>query len=325
MAGSPFVQPGTLFEPHTHLVGAHRHDVGDLTLGVGPTSYTPGVGNAAVNSGITVGNGTEDAVFIRLGNWVQATYRLIFGSTTSFGGAISWSLPLPADFDQIGAQVMTRIRKVAKTGVLQTTLTGGGLLVDLDSDGNIIRIRPSVHIMPGQERVSLQLTAAESVTSGGSTFLPWNDQLEDTDNMWDAADPTRIFIRTAGHYILTSFVSFTNSDYTKVQYGILLNNAFWLSLVEDNGGPGGGRFLTLTWQGQLAVGDEVRARIHQINTSGTVESTAGGSVVPRISASRQAVPASAAEQSTVGSTHPFLWAEGDVFQCTATYLVASGY
>lgn len=51
------------------------------------TTYTP------TNSNITVGNGTQTARYVRTGKTVTVSYRLTFGSTTSFGGTIRVGMP----------------------------------------------------------------------------------------------------------------------------------------------------------------------------------------------------------------------------------------
>jgi len=56
-------------------------------LTVNWTTYTPS------NTNVTVGNGTQTARYAKCGKTVFVSYRLVFGSTTSFGGAIEIGLP----------------------------------------------------------------------------------------------------------------------------------------------------------------------------------------------------------------------------------------
>jgi hypothetical protein len=52
------------------------------------TTFTP------TTSGITIGNGTFDCRFKQVGKSVFACYRFIYGSTTSFTGGFTFSLPV---------------------------------------------------------------------------------------------------------------------------------------------------------------------------------------------------------------------------------------
>lgn len=71
-----------------------------------PTSYTP------TNTAVTVGNGTQTAYYIRIGNLVYVSYNLDFGSTTTFTGTASIGLPFtaaaaaafPGEYRQFGAR-----------------------------------------------------------------------------------------------------------------------------------------------------------------------------------------------------------------------------
>ena len=51
------------------------------------TTYTPS------NTGITLGNGTQTARYVKVGKTVFVSYRLVLGSTSSFSGAIYVGLP----------------------------------------------------------------------------------------------------------------------------------------------------------------------------------------------------------------------------------------
>lgn len=51
------------------------------------STYTP------ANTNITVGNGVQSASFTRLGRLIHARYKLTWGSTTAFGGAVQVGLP----------------------------------------------------------------------------------------------------------------------------------------------------------------------------------------------------------------------------------------
>jgi hypothetical protein len=51
------------------------------------TTYTPS------NTGITLGNGTQTARYVKIGKTVTVSYRLVLGSTSSFSGAIYVGLP----------------------------------------------------------------------------------------------------------------------------------------------------------------------------------------------------------------------------------------
>jgi hypothetical protein len=51
------------------------------------TTYTP------TNSGITVGNGTQTARYVKIDKTVTVSYRLVLGSTSSLSGAILVGLP----------------------------------------------------------------------------------------------------------------------------------------------------------------------------------------------------------------------------------------
>jgi hypothetical protein len=63
----------------------------EWTTPAGPTytwaTYTP------TNSGVTVGNGTQTARFVKVGKTVFVSYRFILGSTSSVPGAVSIGLP----------------------------------------------------------------------------------------------------------------------------------------------------------------------------------------------------------------------------------------
>ena len=51
------------------------------------TTYTPS------NTGITLGNGTQTARYVKIGKTVTVSYRLVLGSTSSMSGAIYVGLP----------------------------------------------------------------------------------------------------------------------------------------------------------------------------------------------------------------------------------------
>ena len=51
------------------------------------TTYTPS------NTGITVGNGTQTARYVKIGKTVTVSYRIVLGSTSSFSGGIYVGLP----------------------------------------------------------------------------------------------------------------------------------------------------------------------------------------------------------------------------------------
>lgn len=54
-------------------------------------TYTP------TNTGITVGNGTQTARFVRIGKTVVVSYRFVLGSTSSVTGGVSVGLPSTAN------------------------------------------------------------------------------------------------------------------------------------------------------------------------------------------------------------------------------------
>lgn len=65
-------------------------DQGDFVPMGAWQAYTPS------NTNITVGNGTQTAFYTRLGRLVAVRYRLVWGSTTAFGGTIRIGLPVTA-------------------------------------------------------------------------------------------------------------------------------------------------------------------------------------------------------------------------------------
>lgn len=88
-------------------LGTATEDVnipGTLTLSGGAvtagawTSYTP------TNTNITLGNGTMTGRYQRTGKKVTATVRVLFGSTTSFGGNVAVGLPVAAA-NQVAAYI----------------------------------------------------------------------------------------------------------------------------------------------------------------------------------------------------------------------------
>jgi hypothetical protein len=73
------------------LLNAHLRDNlnAAFPLGVGAwTSYTP------TNTNVTVGNGTQIAVYQRIGRLIVVQYDLLWGSTTAFSGAPGFGLPV---------------------------------------------------------------------------------------------------------------------------------------------------------------------------------------------------------------------------------------
>lgn len=58
-----------------------------LLPNLGWITYTPS------NDNVTLGNGTETARYYRIGKLVCVSYRLTFGSTTSFTGTVNIGLP----------------------------------------------------------------------------------------------------------------------------------------------------------------------------------------------------------------------------------------
>lgn len=67
------------------------------------TTYTPS------NTNVTVGNGTQTARYSIVGKTVFLSYRLIFGSTTSFGNPVAIGLPFTSNSFSAGLCYMTDI------------------------------------------------------------------------------------------------------------------------------------------------------------------------------------------------------------------------
>jgi hypothetical protein len=56
------------------------------------TAYTP----TAIGGGLTVGNGTFDAAYLKVGLFVVVRGRLTLGSTSTIGNSPGWTLPVTA-------------------------------------------------------------------------------------------------------------------------------------------------------------------------------------------------------------------------------------
>lgn len=84
-----------IFETDTdRYVGRSIADVWQTIVDLGAwDTYTP------VNTNITVGNGTQVAKFTRMGRTIHGYYRLVWGTTTSFGGDIAIGFPVTATGD----------------------------------------------------------------------------------------------------------------------------------------------------------------------------------------------------------------------------------
>ena len=72
--------------------------------GVVPNSLVDGTGTSwawqsftPTNSGLTLGNGTEEARYTQIGKTVIFRYQLTFGSTTSISGTLLVGLPVTAN------------------------------------------------------------------------------------------------------------------------------------------------------------------------------------------------------------------------------------
>lgn len=69
-----------------------------------------------------------------------------------------------------------------------------------------IRVNPDGRIIVPQ--VTVERAGSQSIPGGGAfTAIAWNNEVVDTDNMFDPGDPTRIRIRTPGIYGITVNVS----------------------------------------------------------------------------------------------------------------------
>lgn len=296
-------------------------------LFVPQTPYVPGTTPGSTsNSGITVGNGTETASYYRVGQLVHVTYLLVWGSTTSFSGsgAAAFGLPLPAKPDQQpGANIW--FRDVAP----QAQYTGGGILVDFDSDGNLTRFRPQVPITPGDKMGSWSRSTALSLPSGGPVFIPWDTEGHDTDAILTPTNDTAS-LSTPGTYLVTAYAA-TNtarSDYTRFQIGILANGAFWESLVNYDGPDisDGCQATAVATVHVPSVGRTLQVRVTQNNAGGaTVGINTAGSVKAKFNITRIGGTGADSPLQNVNSLSPFKWTTNDVFQCGVTYEVADGY
>ena len=97
--------------------------IGGVALGT-PTSYTPSHNN------ITVGNGTEIARYVKIGKLVLVSYKLTWGSTTSFSNYPNVGLPFTANAVAFGSGMMT-----------DTGSSNYQMLVVIDAGLNSVSIR----------------------------------------------------------------------------------------------------------------------------------------------------------------------------------------
>ncbi len=67
------------------------------------TTFTPTWTN------LTVGNGTNNGRYLRIGNFAHVKVNLVFGSTTSVSGTIINSFPLPANTTNMNTQVFGNV------------------------------------------------------------------------------------------------------------------------------------------------------------------------------------------------------------------------
>ena len=87
---------------HDYLITDHASRITTLEALGTPTTYSP------THTDITVGNGTEVARYIKIGKLVQVSYKLTWGSTTSFGAtSIAVGLPFTANADAFGSGLHT--------------------------------------------------------------------------------------------------------------------------------------------------------------------------------------------------------------------------
>lgn len=72
-----------------------------LIPNTGWVTYTP------TNDSVTLGNGTQTARYYRIGKLVCVSYRLTFGSTTSFTGTVNIGLPSTSVSYAAGVGILT--------------------------------------------------------------------------------------------------------------------------------------------------------------------------------------------------------------------------
>lgn len=77
------------------LTAAELNSIGEAT------TYSPS------HTNITVGNGTEIARYVQVNKLCLVSYKLTFGSTSSFAGTVSVGLPLTANADAFASGIMT--------------------------------------------------------------------------------------------------------------------------------------------------------------------------------------------------------------------------
>jgi len=97
------------------------------------------------HTNITVGNGTEVARYVQLNKLIFVSYQLTWGSTTSFGGAISVGLPAAANGVAFGSATLTDAGTSNFTALVQVEPTGSVAIVRTDSiSGSYVRWDNSV-------------------------------------------------------------------------------------------------------------------------------------------------------------------------------------
>lgn len=108
------------------------------------TSFTPSWTN------VTVGDGTSEGTYTRIGNVIHVITRLVFGSTTSFSGAVSVAPPVNLD---------TTYGIYSLNGVVMCLDTGGAVYLGVPT------VASTTSVAPLHSIVSATLIANNSVTS----------------------------------------------------------------------------------------------------------------------------------------------------------------
>jgi hypothetical protein len=87
------------------------------------------------------------------------------------------------------------------------------------------RVRTPVSLLLNPPMIRLRKTSTQNFTTSVETAISWNFVEYESENMWDAAQPTRVIPSTPGWYIGTYGVSFSGSAAGVRQFDIRKNGS----------------------------------------------------------------------------------------------------
>lgn len=116
----------------------------------------------------------------------------------------------------------------------------------------------------------------QSIASGISTFLTFNSERYDTDNIHDNVDSTKLTCRTSGLYMITASIRWSSNATGHRALTFVLNNSVNIASTTNNAVGGIETEQTATTIYRLAASDFLQLRVSQ--TSGAaLDVVSGGS------------------------------------------------